>query len=76
MEDKTRGVEMTISRRKFIGTAWILAKAGYFNVRTGNVTTGPPPTPLPKMNLFVRGGEIFAAGWNDPNYVKRISTYA
>ena len=49
--------------------------AGHFGVLTGNVIAGPPPSPLPKMNLRIRGGEIFAMGWDDPNYVKRISTY-
>jgi hypothetical protein len=50
--------------------------AGHFEVLTGNVIAGLPPNPLPKMNLLVKGGEILATGWNGPNYVKRISTYA
>ncbi len=50
--------------------------AGHFEVLTGKVIAGPPPSPLPKMNLRIRGGEIFATGWDDPNYVKRINTYA
>jgi cytochrome b6-f complex iron-sulfur subunit len=50
--------------------------AGHFGVLTGNVIAGPPPSPLPKMNLRIRGGEILATGWNDPDYVRRISTYA
>jgi cytochrome b6-f complex iron-sulfur subunit len=49
--------------------------AGHFEALTGKVIAGPPPSPLPKMNMRIRGGEIFATGWDDPNYVKRISTY-
>ncbi|MFQ6078813.1 MAG: ubiquinol-cytochrome c reductase iron-sulfur subunit [Thermodesulfobacteriota bacterium] len=50
--------------------------AGHYDVVTGNVLAGPPPSRLPKMSLRIKGGEIFATGWDEPNYVKRISTYA
>ncbi|HEX2910572.1 MAG TPA: Rieske 2Fe-2S domain-containing protein [Chloroflexia bacterium] len=35
---------------------------GAFNVRTGAVLGGPPPRPLPKINLKVENGSIYAVG--------------
>lgn len=35
---------------------------GGFDVRTGNVLYGPPPRPLDKIELEVRGSEVWATG--------------
>lgn len=35
---------------------------GVFDLRTGNVIAGPPPRPLPRVAIEVRGGEIYATG--------------
>ena len=35
---------------------------GYFDLRTGRPTAGPPRRPLPRIMLDVRGGEIYATG--------------
>jgi Rieske Fe-S protein len=35
---------------------------GLFDLRTGRQLAGPPPRPLPRITLEVRGGEIFATG--------------
>jgi Rieske Fe-S protein len=35
---------------------------GYFDLRTGRNIAGPPPRPLPKIELVVEGDEIFATG--------------
>lgn len=35
---------------------------GAFDVRTGNVLYGPPPRPLGRIRIEVRGGEIWAVG--------------
>jgi nitrite reductase/ring-hydroxylating ferredoxin subunit len=35
---------------------------GAFDVRTGNVLQGPPPRPLDRIDLEVRGGEVWAIG--------------
>jgi nitrite reductase/ring-hydroxylating ferredoxin subunit len=35
---------------------------GYFDLRTGRVMAGPPPRPLPKILLEVRGDDVFATG--------------
>ena len=35
---------------------------GLFDLRTGRQLAGPPPRPLPKIHLEIRGGEIFATG--------------
>ena len=35
---------------------------GYFDLRTGRPTAGPPRRPLPRITLDVRGGEIYATG--------------
>jgi len=36
--------------------------AGYFDVRTGKPTAGPPRRPLPRISLQVRNGMIYASG--------------
>jgi Rieske Fe-S protein len=35
---------------------------GYFDLRTGGVLAGPPPRPLPRITLDVRGDDIYATG--------------
>jgi Rieske Fe-S protein len=35
---------------------------GVFDLKTGNVVAGPPPRPLPRVLIEVRGREIFATG--------------
>ena len=35
---------------------------GGFDARTGNVLYGPPPRPLDKIEIEVRGGEVWAIG--------------
>lgn len=35
---------------------------GYFDPRTGLVIAGPPPRPLPRINLEIENGTIFATG--------------
>lgn len=35
---------------------------GYFDLRTGRNIAGPPPRPLPKIVLEIRGDEIWAVG--------------
>lgn len=35
---------------------------GYFDLRTGNVLAGPPPRPLPRILLEVRGDDVYATG--------------
>ncbi len=35
---------------------------GYFDARTGLVIAGPPPRPLPRINLEIEGDTIFATG--------------
>jgi cytochrome b6-f complex iron-sulfur subunit len=32
---------------------------GWFDARTGNVLQGPPPRPLPRLEVVVRGEQIF-----------------
>lgn len=49
--------------------------AGHFDSRTGNVLAGPPPSPLPRLNVVTRGEEVVAVGWDNPGYVKGLSTY-
>jgi nitrite reductase/ring-hydroxylating ferredoxin subunit len=36
--------------------------AGYFDLRTGKPIAGPPRRPLPRINLEVRNGVIYAVG--------------
>jgi nitrite reductase/ring-hydroxylating ferredoxin subunit len=36
--------------------------AGYFDLRTGEPTAGPPRRPLPRISVQVRSGMIYAAG--------------
>lgn len=35
---------------------------GYFDLRTGNVLSGPPPRPLPRITLDVRRDGVYATG--------------
>lgn len=35
---------------------------GHFNARTGDVLFGPPRRPLPKIDLQIRGGVVYALG--------------
>lgn len=35
---------------------------GYFDLRTGRNIAGPPPRPLPKINLEVDGEDVYAVG--------------
>jgi Rieske Fe-S protein len=35
---------------------------GFFDLRTGRNIAGPPPRPLPRITLSVRGDEIYATG--------------
>lgn len=49
---------------------------GRFDRNTGAVLSGPPPSPLPAIDIIVKEGSIYALAWRDPNYVKSISFYA
>lgn len=49
---------------------------GRYDPNTGAVISGPPPSPLPVIDIAVREGAVYAIKWNDPNYVKSISFYA
>lgn len=35
---------------------------GYFDLRSGAVLSGPPPRPLPKILLDIRGDDVYATG--------------
>ena len=35
---------------------------GYFDLRSGKNIAGPPPRPLPRITLAVRGDDVFAVG--------------
>ncbi|MCC6649488.1 MAG: Rieske 2Fe-2S domain-containing protein [Polyangiaceae bacterium] len=35
---------------------------GFFDLKTGRNIAGPPPRPLPKINLVVEGDDVFAVG--------------
>ena len=39
---------------------------GYFAIDTGRVLQGPPPRPLPKIQLEQRGDQVFAVGIETP----------
>ena len=49
---------------------------GKFDPNTGAVLSGPPPSPLPAIDIAVKEGAVYALKWKDPNYVKSISFYA
>ncbi len=49
---------------------------GKYDPNTGAVISGPPPSPLPVIDISVKEGAVFALNWKDPNYVKSISFYA
>lgn len=37
---------------------------GFFDLRTGRPTAGPPPRPLPRVLLDIRGRDVYATGVN------------
>jgi len=49
---------------------------GKFDPNTGAVISGPPPSPLPAIDIVVKEGAVYALKWKDPDYVKSISFYA
>lgn len=49
---------------------------GKFDPNTGAVISGPPPSPLPVIDIIVKEGAVYALNWKDPDYVKSISFYA
>ncbi|KCZ71204.1 ferredoxin subunit of nitrite reductase and ring-hydroxylating dioxygenase [Candidatus Methanoperedens nitroreducens] len=49
---------------------------GKFDPNTGAVISGPPPSPLPAIEIAVREGAVYALRWKDPDYVRSISFYA
>ncbi len=49
--------------------------AGHYDLKTGPVISGPPPSPLPKLKLEERGEEIVAVAWENPDYIKSLATY-
>jgi len=49
---------------------------GKFDPNTGAVLSGPPPSPLPAIDIVVKDGAVYALKWKDPEYVKTISYYA
>lgn len=49
---------------------------GKFDPNTGAVISGPPPSPLPVIDIVVKEGAVYALKWKDPDYVKSISFYA
>ena len=49
---------------------------GRFDRNTGAVISGPPPSPLPAIDISIKEGNIYALKWRDPEYVRSISFYA
>lgn len=49
---------------------------GKYDRNTGAVLSGPPPSPLPAIDIIVKEGSIYALNWKDPSYVRSISFYA
>ncbi len=49
---------------------------GKFDPNTGAVISGPPPSPLPVIDIVVKEGAVYALKWKDPDYVRSISFYA
>lgn len=49
---------------------------GKFDPNTGSVISGPPPSPLPGIEIVVKEGAVYALKWKDPDYVKTLTMYA
>ncbi|MCZ7380337.1 MAG: Rieske (2Fe-2S) protein [Candidatus Methanoperedens sp.] len=49
---------------------------GRYDPNTGAVISGPPPSPLPAIDIIVKEGAVYAVNWKDPDYVRSISFYA
>ncbi len=49
---------------------------GLYDIVNGAaVVGGPPPAPIPEIKLEGRGGDVWAVGWKDINYVKSLDVY-
>ncbi len=44
------------------GVIYCPCHEGFFDLRTGNVLAGPPPRPLPRIVLEIRGDDVYATG--------------
>jgi len=50
--------------------------AGMYDLSTGKVLAGPPPSRLPGIDIVEEDGAVFAVKWKDPDYVRTLSMYA
>ncbi len=48
---------------------------GKIDARTGEVLSGPVPSPFPKIVVEEKEGAIFAKAWEDSEYVKSLPMY-
>lgn len=49
---------------------------GKFDPNSGAVLSGPPPSPLPAIDLQIKEGTVYALSWKDVNYVKTLPMYS
>lgn len=49
---------------------------GKFDPNTGAVISGPPPSPLPAIEVRVKDGAVYALNWKDVNYVNTLPMYS
>ena len=59
---KCTHLSCAVTPRVAEGTLHCPCHEGIFDLRTGNVLAGPPPRPLPRIRLDIRGDEVYATG--------------
>lgn len=59
---KCTHLSCAVTPRVAEGTLHCPCHEGVFDLRSGNVLAGPPPRPLPRVRLEVRGDDVYATG--------------
>ena len=59
---KCTHLSCAVTPRVSEGTLHCPCHEGTFDLRTGNVLAGPPPRPLPRIRLDIRGDDVYATG--------------
>ncbi len=59
---KCTHLSCAVTPRVAEGTLHCPCHEGIFDLRSGNVVAGPPPRPLPRILIDVRGDDVYATG--------------
>ena len=63
-EQKCTHLSCAVKYRHDLGQIECPCQKGYFNPRTEDVIQGPPPRPLPQLEVMIQEGQIFVKAHN------------